>query len=352
VDWFYQGIEKYGYIATRSFIVKWVAMLLMFCFVKEQNDYILYAIILCFATYANYIFNIIHIRKYVKLVFHKLNMVRHLKSIFVLLASSCATEVYTMLDSTMLGIICNDSILGYYSNAVRLIRSGFGFLNAICAVYLPRLSYLYKNGEKEEYDCLADRGLKINLMLAIPGTVGLFLLADLFVPILFGSAFEEAIITVKILSILLIVFSVAYIGGHIILISVNEEKIILKATCVGAVVNFLLNSFLIKSLQHNGAAIASVIAEILVTVILVKSAKKYVHYRKLQKYIKSILGATVIMGICVVICRMNIRINIVVNFISSVIGGILSYFITLYLLKNEIVINIMKAIKRFISQKI
>lgn len=50
VDWFYQGIEKYGYIATRSMIVKLLSLISMFVFVRTSDDYINYGLILCIAT--------------------------------------------------------------------------------------------------------------------------------------------------------------------------------------------------------------------------------------------------------------------------------------------------------------
>lgn len=37
VDWFYQGIEEYGIIATRGTVVKIVSFMAMLLFVKNQR---------------------------------------------------------------------------------------------------------------------------------------------------------------------------------------------------------------------------------------------------------------------------------------------------------------------------
>ena len=79
VDWVYQGLEEYGYITIRSFIVKIISFISLFIFVKSKNDYINYALISSISLALNHIFNIIHLRKYVKFSIKKINLVKHLK---------------------------------------------------------------------------------------------------------------------------------------------------------------------------------------------------------------------------------------------------------------------------------
>lgn len=95
------------------------------------------------------------------------------------------------------------------------------------------------------------------------------------VPLLFGKAFDPAISTLRILSILILIFSIAYFLGHIILTATGMEKMILRATVTGAVVNVCANFALIPVLKQDGAAIASVLSEVVVTTILLVHAKKY-----------------------------------------------------------------------------
>ncbi len=37
IDWFYQGLEEYGYISTRNIIVKIISFVLMYIFVKTKR---------------------------------------------------------------------------------------------------------------------------------------------------------------------------------------------------------------------------------------------------------------------------------------------------------------------------
>ena len=64
-------------------------------------------------------------------------------------------------------------------------------------------------------------------------------------PFLFGEAFLPSIGTLRILSVLVLVFSVAYFLGHIVLIATGQEQKILHATIAGAVINAAVNFLLI-----------------------------------------------------------------------------------------------------------
>lgn len=65
IDWFYQGMEEYSYIATRSIIVKILSFVAMLLFVKKAEDYVIYAFILCVATAGNNLLNAWNLRKYI-----------------------------------------------------------------------------------------------------------------------------------------------------------------------------------------------------------------------------------------------------------------------------------------------
>ena len=94
VDWFYTGMEEYKYIALRSMFIKTVSVGLMFCFVKDTNDFMVYGLIQCCATGGNYIFNIINLRKYITFPNLKMDFKKHIKSIMILLSMTIAVELY------------------------------------------------------------------------------------------------------------------------------------------------------------------------------------------------------------------------------------------------------------------
>lgn len=343
-DWFYQGVEEYSYIATRSIVIKIICFVLMFLFVRTSDDYIKYSWILCVATAGNYILNTINLRKYVSRDHSALNIKRHIRPVLVLLASAVAQEVYTMLDTTMLEYFHGTISVGYYSNSVKIIRMVYTLTIAMVGAFYPRISQYIKEGKEKERDELITKGAQIILLVSIPAVIGLFLTAGYLVPVFFGDTFLPAIPTIKILSILILVFSVAYFLGHIILMACGQEKYILRATIAGAISNFILNYFLIPILKQNGAAIASVCAEIIVTIVLlIYSSKNYKLGISFNYYI-SLFSSSIVMGVCVYILSVFVS-GIIPGLVISVVGGVFVYIGMLLLTKNSVVFEFLRIIQ-------
>ena len=69
VNWFYQGIEDFKYITIRAIIIRSLAAIALFIFVKDSSDLLIYGWILVGSTVGNNIINFIHLRKYLSFKF-------------------------------------------------------------------------------------------------------------------------------------------------------------------------------------------------------------------------------------------------------------------------------------------
>lgn len=346
IDWFYQGLEEYGYITTRSIIVKIISFVLMLFLVKSRDDFLIYALILCFATAGNYFLNVLNARKY--LSFNrkeKIEYKKHLKPVFVLLASAVATEVYTMLDTVMLEYYQGDAAVGYYTNAVKIVRMIYTVTIAMVATFYPRISSLYAEGRREEVNGLLSIGTKVILLISIPAVIGLVGTADYIVPALLGESFMSSVLILRILAILVFVFSIAYFLGHIVLMATGNEKVILRATICGAIVNATLNLILIPFISGVGAAIASVSAELIVTGIMMYYSKNIIKLNISIKYVSSLLISIFVMIIPMLIIK-GIFSNYYIGLSVVVIVCVSFYTLLLLMTKNDIAISILDRLKR------
>lgn len=332
----------------RSVIVKIASLLAIFVLVKDSNDFLAYAVIVTLSKVVNNIYNIIHLRKYATLTFSGLNIRKHIKPVVVLLAASIAIEIYTLADTTMLTFIHGDAVVGYYTTARKGIDVIRTMLTAICAVFLPRLSYYYANGEKKLFNELVNKGIKILTYMTVPAMVGVILTADYFVPLLFGADFSEAITTTKILSFSLITVAFSNFFGYQVLVTIGKEKEMLISTIVGAIINVGLNFLLVFSFKHNGVAVASAITEFCVTLYQLWSIRKNVVFDVPKKFVISTLTGTVFMAIAVIICEMIIKSELVCIFIAIFVG-VIAYVLTSYFMGNEITIEICRKINNYVN---
>ena len=142
MEWLYKALEQYTYITIRSIIFKFIALLAMFALIHQQSDYVIYGGISIFASSASNIFNFLHAHKYISLKpLGQYNFQRHLKAVVIFFAMSCATTIYTHLDTVMLGFMTSDVEVGYYNAAVKIKTILVSIVTSLGVVLLPRASY-------------------------------------------------------------------------------------------------------------------------------------------------------------------------------------------------------------------
>ena len=333
IDWFYQGEEEYVYITLRSTLVKILSLVLLFLFVREREDYVVYGLIHCLGICCNYIFNVVHLRGRINPVLRGLNLKRHLKPILYLMLSAVTASLYSKVDITMLGWLSVDAAVGYYTNAYKAVNVVLTLTTAITAVFLPRLSYVYRNN-RQEFEQYLTMGLKILLLLVLPCCMGLIVVAEEVVEFLFGPLFTPAAVTVQILALLIIIRGVGDLMCYQALISAGKEKALIKVRILAGIANIVLNGLLIPGYGHNGAAVASVFSEIIVNGLLLPYALSIIHLDVSKAFLGSLIVSTAVMTLAAVGVQAVMGTGLL-PLGATVASGAVVYGAMLLLLKNE-----------------
>lgn len=338
IDWFYQGLEEYAYIVCRSIIIKILSIVCIFIFVRDKEDYARYALITSVALAGNYLFNVFHAKKYVSLDFAGINLVQHIKPIIILGAAVFLSTIYSKLDITMLGMQHSERETGLYSNAFRLVSIASSVSASISAVFLPRLSFYYQTN-REEFKHLICDGIQVISFVAFPIVAGLAILAPHAVQIMFGDSFLPSVSTIRILSLLVLIKSFGDLLCYQLAIATGHEKDRLLAYFLAAVMNVCLNYMLIPVLGRNGAAIASVMSELVLNAIQFFKMKKITGYRMPKRPLLQGIVATAIMALAMLYI-MKIPVGMFIQFLLAGIGGVLCYIIVNFGMRNELLLSI------------
>ena len=333
IDWFYRGREEYVYIVIRSIMIKIASIIAILLFVRNKDDYIVYALVSSLAACGNYVFNIFHARKYVKFDFKGLHLKKHMTPVIVLALITLLSTIYNKVDVTMLGILAGDAAVGLYSNSYKIIEMTLTALTSISAVFLPRLSYYYKNDRLNFFE-LINKGIDILLFLALPATAGVFLLAPDIVLVLFGESFLDAGLTIRLFSPILIIKSFADLICYQVSISTENEKKRLPTFFVAALLNVIMNYILIPKYLQNGAVIASIISELAADVIFVISMRNLLKIKFNLKNMIDSLSSTAIMILTIYIITLFID-NSILKLIFGVFSGLMVYILFNYIIKNK-----------------
>ena len=289
MEWLYKALEQYTYITIRSVIFKFIALIAMFLLIKQQSDYIVYGAISIFASSASNIFNFINVHKYIDL--HpcgNYNLKKHLKAVAVFFAMSCATTIYTHLDTVMLGFMKTDADVGYYNAAVKIKTILVSIVTSLGTVLLPRASYYVEHGLKDEFYRITKKAINFVFLIAMPMMLYFILFAKEGIFFLSGNNYGGAIVPMQIIMPTLFFIGLTNIMGMQILVPLGEEKIVLYSEIAGAVIDLMINYILIPKYASAGAAIGTLAAEIAVWIVQyfylknrIKDAYKNVRYKTL-----------------------------------------------------------------------
>ena len=340
IDWLYQGLEEYVYIVCRSISIKVISIVCIFLFVRQKEDYILYALISSVALAGNYLFNICHARKYVRFDFKGFQIKRHIKPLLILGAAVFFSTIYSKLDITMLGAMHSERETGLYSNAFRLVAIASSVSASISAVFLPRLSYYY-NSDRDSFQNLIQFGIRVISFFAFPIVAGLIILAPGAVQILFGKEFIDAVPTIRILAILVLIKSFGDLLCYQLAIATGHEKERLLAYALAALLNICLNYLLIPVMGRNGAAIASVFSELLLNAIQFFKMKKIIGYHIGARPIVLGIATTAFMAVSM-LAVMHVTMHILLQSVVAAFVGVICYIGLNWVLYNEILRSIVR----------
>lgn len=345
INWMYQGIEKYKYITTRSIVFKIISIFLMFLFVKKPSDGLIYAMISVFAVGAGNILNIIYSHNYISFArSKKYNISRHLKPIFILFATTLAINVYSHMDTVMLGLYHGDYATGIYSVAVKVKTILLTLISSFSLVMMSRLSYVGRNSENNMYELL-QKSYELLIFVTIPVCTYFTLFSLESVIFLSGTSFAEASVPMKILMPTIMISSISQIIGSQYSVSIGKEKNLMIAVVTGAIVNVIFNSIFIPRLSCNGAAIGTLIAEATQCSIQIFLARQMVEQVFSAKaLLKVVAGTGIAFGATV---GFNYVVNITGTFWMLFANACLffgMYVVIMILLKYELCLSLLNMV--------
>lgn len=352
VAWINNVFEDFTYTTIRYIAVQFLSILLLFLLVKNQQDYLMYAIVTAFASIGGNIVNIIYIRKnYVKFkLVRKPNFKTHFAPLVYLFCNDLATTIYVNSDVTLLTLFKGDEATGIYSIATKVYMIVKQFINAVIGVVLPRLSAYQGEGKMKEYNELFHKLFHAILVLILPATVGIFMLSKNIIYILAGEEFVSGYVSLRILSIALGLAVLSFLFIYSVMIVNRLEKYCLISTIIGAIVNVGLNFIFIPWLSLNGAAITTVISEFVVLVLsLYFSRGKYELNFTFKEMMPCIISCVGIVIVCAV--TQSLVPNIIIVMIVSIVLSVIVYVIVMIGMKDELAYGIFSSIVNKVMHK-
>ncbi len=234
-------------------------------------------------------------------------------------------SIYYSVDIIMLTNIVGNTATGIYNASYKLINVITLLYTAYTAVIFPVMSKFFKNDEKL-LETSYEKSIKYLMLIMIPLAMGTMFYSTDIIQLIYGVEYLESAPTLSILIWTVCLLFVAS-PGNILLQAAHEEVTVTKIYAISAVFNIILNLILIPRYSYIGAAITTVVSDILIVII-----QKYVIHkicykpnRKLYYDLIKIIIGSAILGVALYFLNLNMWVAIPV--------GIIIYFGTVYLLR-------------------
>lgn len=349
-DWINSAFEDFRYITFRTFGMQCVSLICIFIFVRKPSDVMNYALITVLASGGANFLNMFYRRKFCRIRFtKKMDWRKHMPGIMMLFVMLLAQTIFSNTDITMLGLMVGDREVGLYSTAVKIMNIINQVLASIVWVILPRASVYYEKHQIDDFNALMRKILEYMVGLGFPIVVGTIELAPQIVELIGGKEYLDATLSLRILMVSL---GISLVGGsfigNVIMLSTKKEKHFMNACLIAAVVNVILNYFLIKLFHQYGAAIATSASSVIIFLYLLPRVDSSVHIENIKDVFIAPVFGSIVMGI-VVYSILKLQLGLISEILINVIVGAASYLIILIIFRYDLVTNIIVSAKNKIK---
>lgn len=240
-------------------------------------------------------------------------------------ATGVLYSIYYSIDGVMLSGMVGNYATGIYNATTKLMLVLTIFYSVYSAVIFPIMSKFYKN-DKKLLLISYEKSIKYLMLVMVPLAISTMIYSLDIILLIYGREFDPAS---SVLSILIWTVCLLFISGagNNLLNASHKEVTVTKIYTVAAVFNVGLNLIMIPYLTYNGAAITTVLSDLLIVAIQSYVIYKLGHRpnRKLYADLVKITIGSVIMGIILYFLNLNMWVALPV--------GIVIYFVTVYLLR-------------------
>ena len=346
ITWLFIGLEDFKNIVLRNIIIKIVPTIATFLLVKNEDDLILYIVILIGSTLLGNIILFPLLKNVIAVKAINIEIIeirKHSMTAFMLFIPHLIIQIYAQLDRILLGKFSNIYEVSIYDQGQKLVVMILGFLTTISTVLAPRMAHLFSNNDDISIKYYLNKSVTLIFYLSLPAIFGLISISKNLSDWFFGEEFQGISRVINILAPMLLVTTLGITFGLQILVQVGRQKFYTVGLVAGAIVSLFFNTILDKNFGAIGASIAKVLAESTVAIIFIYAARDYISFFEMRRPVAKYLGSSLLMALIVYLTGDLIGSGIMTS-VVQIILGLLIYLILLTQMNDSLHQSIIKKV--------
>lgn len=268
--WFFQGIQQMRYIALVNIIGRILMTVCIFIMVRSPSDYIWAALFQsCTPVIAGLCSWGIIVRWFPDMCRRPdWNDIGHVyREGWHVFLSTVAINFYTASNIVILGFLTNDTVVGYYSGAAKLIEYVKRLIDPVSQAVYPYVSELIQHGRRQGRQFL-------HWLLVIFGgggfafSLALWLVAPMVVQIILGDQYDPSIGILRWMAFVPFMVCLSNVFGIQTMLPLGMERIFSRILIGSAVFSLLLIGPLTVWYGAEGTAMTMLFTESFVTIVM------------------------------------------------------------------------------------
>jgi O-antigen/teichoic acid export membrane protein len=185
---------------------------------------------------------------------------------------SALVAFYGTVDIPLLQALTNSETVGWYALAYRWVSVPAFFAVSVSTAFFPALSAEGMTISRDFTD-MANRALKLVVFVATPAAVGIALVADSFLGLLYGAQFHQAVPLIRLLALQIPIVGIDIVLASVV-IAADRQRQWVAVSVAAAVFNPLANLVAIPLTERafGNGAVGAAFVTILTEVILMAAA--------------------------------------------------------------------------------
>ena len=222
--------------------------------------------------------------------------------------ASIFSTIAFRVDTVLLSLFQGYVVVGLYTAPYKIIEVLLFIPSVYSAVIFPVLSRFHVSS-KESFQLIYIKSIKYMIILGLPIAAGVTILSQDIILLLYQSAFSGSVVALQILiwTVPLLLLTTSF---GIILISMNKQVLAIRLTFIYMIFNIGVNLVVIPQFSYLGAAVVTVLTELLNFVMLFYYLSKFICKVPLHKLIWKPTIATGIMSVFMISVHLNIFIMV------------------------------------------
>jgi len=267
--WFFQGMERMKYITYLNILSKSLFTVAIFIFVQEKSDFWVVPLLTSIGFVITGILSLLLIRKKFGVCF-KMQKTETIKYYFIdgwhIFLSRIYVNIYTTTNTILLGLFANNTAVGYYAIAEKIVMAIGGLFEPANQTIYPYLAKKYKDNFTH-----FTQFIKNTAIIFLVVSFSLVLISEYFkdeiVYLITGDYSIEISLILSILLIRVLTFPFGSLFSNSLII-MNNKKDFLRVMNYTVIINLVLVPPSIYFFQEIGLVVSFVVVLILHTFLL------------------------------------------------------------------------------------